>query len=237
MTTHYDEYTPVLVLAFYADATGNTVRVHKHLVEMDDRGHHLLGPAVPDRQADLDLIRGALGNRLTLTHPHVIASNSSHLLYWLPAGVRELHFTAKYAGANSIDRLSRLPIPHPPLLFAVRAGQLRVYALHRDARPDLDTPLYKAPYWNIFPHGIMCNGTVPVRDLNAVTCTPEQVAALFFDSKFSGASRQQLSNHPSSHEAMWQDAMRQGHFDPAWLVPEEEILTVADLLRNLGADK
>lgn len=51
----------------------------------------------------------------------------------------------------------------PPLVWKATVSQLSVFALHTAKKPSLMTPLYHAPFFNIFPTGAVCMGSVRVR--------------------------------------------------------------------------
>jgi len=75
----------------------------------------------------------------------------------------------------------------PPLLWKASKSKLQIWALPNDKRPDADTCLYHAPFFNISDNGSVCMGSV------AVAIHPQwfledfmqQWQSYFFDSKFS----------------------------------------------------
>ena len=81
--------------------------------------------------------------------------------------------------------------PHPALLFVVRNGVLFVRALSNDRRPDQDTKVAAAPYWNIDSNGAVCAGTMRCpKSLTVASIAAWQQA--FFQSEFThpgGAGR------------------------------------------------
>ncbi|NHA03311.1 PRTRC system protein B [Mucilaginibacter sp. HC2] len=61
-----------------------------------------------------------------------------------------------------------LPIPNgeahiPPMIWKAQRGTLQVYALYADVSAELNTALYKAPYFNIYEDGRVCLGTVSIQ--------------------------------------------------------------------------
>lgn len=50
----------------------------------------------------------------------------------------------------------------PPLLWRASSSQLWIWALAKDSRPELSSPLYCAPFFNCHSDGRVCMGTVDV---------------------------------------------------------------------------
>ena len=224
--------TPALALMFFTDAQGraHTYKVPLHQVAEDE---YELGAPVQGTAADLQALRSCLDGGVYLHHEHVLSSGNGTLLWWVPAGRRALFFDVRVEAAKGIEALNGRPVPHPPLLFRTQGGLLSVFALRENARPTLETALYRAPYWNMFDHGRMCMGTVklpPTIDPQR----PEEVTQRFFESNFSGASRLDLSAYPASHQQMWEEADRLGRFDPQWLLPEQGVKTLKEALTCTG---
>jgi PRTRC genetic system protein B len=94
--------------------------------------------------------------------------------------------------------------PHPPLVFKVCRHELFVRALEHDARPNANTPLKTAPYWNTEgSRGLVCAGTMRIPQEVAANSISEWVTA-FFSSSFthpSGAVR--LTSHPEGFAGLW----------------------------------
>src|SRR5512142_1307188 len=75
----------------------------------------------------------------------VVARTPELLAWWTPAKIRPMFFRA---GSELAD-VSGLRFPHPTLLFVVHSGLLYVRALRSGRRPNAETKLCAAPYWNI----------------------------------------------------------------------------------------
>lgn len=50
----------------------------------------------------------------------------------------------------------------PPLLWRASRSALSVWALTKDDRPQTDTPLYRAPFFNCYTDGRVCMGNVDI---------------------------------------------------------------------------
>jgi PRTRC genetic system protein B len=59
--------------------------------------------------------------------------------------------------------------PHPPLLFKACGSHLWVRALAKDERPEAETKLYMAPYWNCYDNGVCCTGSMKIPREKSVT--------------------------------------------------------------------
>ncbi|SFS61738.1 PRTRC system protein B [Mucilaginibacter polytrichastri] len=75
----------------------------------------------------------------------------------------------------------------PPLLWKASRGTLQVYALEGDSNITTDTPLYHAPFFNLYENGRVCMGTVKIKI--PADCLLEEFIHLwqqyFFNSFFS----------------------------------------------------
>ncbi|WP_189091570.1 hypothetical protein [Deinococcus ruber] len=220
--------TPKLIVVFYQEEQG-AVHPYKIPISQDDAGGYVLGAPIQGTARDVQVMRSCLEGGMTLLHEHVLYAGLGVLMWWVPAGRAPLHFLSKIKEASSIEALNGRPVPQPPLLMLLQGRTLRVFALQENKRPTMTTRLYKAPYWNMFADGKMCTGTVKIPDVIDPQ-KPEDITRLFFQSNFSGASRQSISNYPASHQEMWQEADRRDSFDPAWLMEEPRITTIKELM-------
>lgn len=75
----------------------------------------------------------------------VIARTPELLAWWAPPMIRAMFFRA----GSELVAVSGQRFPHPALLFVVRNGLLYVRALRSSQRPNAETKLCAAPYWNI----------------------------------------------------------------------------------------
>lgn len=85
-----------------------------------------------------------------------LARTPELIAWWTAAAIRPMFFR----DGSELAGVSGKLFPHPALLFVVRNGVLFARALSNDRRPDQDTKLAAAPYWNIDSNGAVCAGTM-----------------------------------------------------------------------------
>lgn len=75
----------------------------------------------------------------------------------------------------------------PAMIWKADKGSLTIYALAANAKPNAETPLYNAPFFNIHHNGSVCMGTVDV-DTEAANCLEDFIGkweSYFWNSYFS----------------------------------------------------
>ena len=182
-----------------------------------------LGPGRLLTTRDLEDIHQALRGRasLTLLPEHVLATTPEAVAWFEPAQERPMFFQTR---DTSLDTLHGT-FPQPALLWIYKGNHLDVYALAADARPTGETPLYRAPYYNVFDQGNVCVGSTPLPTHHDPTRTSE-ISDAFFKSAFT---------HPSGHgrlyrqwegsySQLWEHARTIGRFDTKHLHPADKTL-------------
>ena len=108
------------------------------------------------------------------------ASNQGCVIWYTPAQEVQLLFTQS------------LIIPSggafvPPLVWKADKAALHLYAVKSKSRPDMQTPLFHAPFFNMYANGGVCMGTVDI-DMEHVSCLEafiEQWESYYWNSYFS----------------------------------------------------
>lgn len=113
----------------------------------------------------------------------VLVRTSELLVWWTPAQHRILFF-GEHSGAGSDLNGKRYPIP--ALVFKVASGKLSVRALDKDERPQGETKLKTAPFWNGNESGEICIGTMRTPESSGVNAI-EGWECGFFQSEFTHA--------------------------------------------------
>jgi PRTRC genetic system protein B len=166
-----------------------------HRATANPDGAPMLGEAEPLSTEFLRVLSAGLGAYVApeILPATVLVRNAETLVWWSPAQHRTLFFAAHTKDASA---LNGLVYPVPPLVFKVAGRRLWVRALALDERPDGDTALQTAPFWNVNDAGEVCLGTMRVPQSTGVDSI-EGWERGFFESEFthaSGASR--LTNFP-----------------------------------------
>ena len=93
--------------------------------------------------------------------------------------------------------------PHPPLVFKTSGTELWIRALARDERPNGDTQLMTAPYWNMNDQGYVCTGTMRTPEEDSLGAM-EVWERGFFQSEFTHAyGAATLTNFGGGFLALW----------------------------------
>lgn len=107
-------------------------------------------------------------------------SKSSTIVWYTKAQFRNLFFNS-HLGIKSGKAHT------PPMVWIADRETLKVFALSTARKPTVNTPLYYAPYFNIYVDGSVCMGTVDIT--TAETGSVNELMTLwenyFFNSYFS----------------------------------------------------
>jgi PRTRC genetic system protein B len=215
----------------YRNDHGNRFMATVHgVVQTDKSGVPTLGAGQLLSTAALREITRQLGASCPAEFlpENVVARTPEMIAWWTPAAIRPMFFRD---GSELADVSGKL-FPHPALLFVVRNGVLFVRALHDNRRPDQDTRLAAAPYWNIDGNGAVCAGTMRTPKSLMVA----SIAAWhqgFFQSEFThpgGAGR--LTQRKGGTAALWRSLPGKKVFPRSNLIAMEAL---NEYLRKLEA--
>lgn len=156
----------------------------------------------------------------------ILAASLTRLVWWCPSKVRPIWFQTKSVRLN---RLNGASVTHPNLVFAATPQGLSVWAIAREQRPTPKTPLFHAPYLNVWESGGVCQGNVQFPRI-LVPSNIAQFERAFFDSNFTHANHHSLTRHPRGHDGFWRDlrSKRKKKVPWRWLVPTK--LTLENVL-------
>ncbi|WP_175981313.1 PRTRC system protein B [Burkholderia sp. BCC1630] len=167
-------------LLLYRNSAETQVYVTRHAARVVDGVPTLLaGEPVTERQ--LAAFAAAASKRVAqqgFVHERVIFAGSGVVAWWMPAGVRHVWFKSdKPLGTRAG------PAHQPALLFIAQGDSRHVFALAESARPQRETRLFQAPYYNVYSSGSVCTGNVEIaKQPNAADV--EQYEDEFFRSRF-----------------------------------------------------
>jgi PRTRC genetic system protein B len=195
-----------------------------HEIVPQAEGAPLLAPAQPLSLAFLRRLSEGLGARIApeVLPANVVVRTPEMLVWWVPGSRRIMFFGAVDKKAIS---LNGLVFPQPPLVFKVRNRELFVRALDANHRPETDTCLKTAPYWNVAAdNGRVCLGTVRAPDSASVDSMPLWETA-FFQSEFThpwGAAR--LTSYRGGFTSLWGSLRGKKKFTIRYLVDARQTL-------------
>jgi PRTRC genetic system protein B len=161
---------------------------------------------------------------------NVLARTPELIAWWICAQPRLMFFGG---GGPEATKLNGKMYPHPPLLFMVRGRELFVRALAEDRRPNANTRLKTAPYWNTDAEGRICVGSMRVPQETSVSSLSAWENA-YFASEFthpSGAVR--LTSHPGGFLGLWSRLAERKRFPVRFLVDSKQ--TLGEFVRGAQA--
>jgi PRTRC genetic system protein B len=171
-----------------------------------------------------DLMTG-LGQSIPLEilPERVIVRTSDMIVWWAPACERTMFFSDR-GGDPGLQKLNGKKYSHPPLLFKASGLHLWIRALAADQRPNAESPLYIAPYWNCYDNGVVCTGSMRIPREKSIAAVDAWELA-FFQSEFTHAAGVlKHTNHPGGLLGLWQCAMGKDHFPVRYLVKAKQTL-------------
>ncbi|MGA8595598.1 MAG: PRTRC system protein B [Bryobacteraceae bacterium] len=160
--------------------------------------------------------------------PQILARTETLLCWWSRATMRPLFFRRNDQGLAS---LSGKLYPHPPLLFLATRSDLFVWALPCDERPEENTIVFRAPYWNVYASDArVCLGTmVRPESLSLGSCSTWEEG--FFRSECTHAvGPHKLTRYRKGFLAMWKSLERKPLFPSRYLVALNT--TVSQVIRQ-----
>jgi len=174
-----------------------------HEVQAEKGKVPYLGPGQSLTTAFLRALARGLGARMApeILPENVLARTPDLIVWWSPPRHRLMFFGG---GNEEAAQLNGHLYPHPPLVFKICGHELFVRALEQDTRPDPNTTLKTAPYWNSEgSRGLVCVGSMRIPQEVTVASISEWENA-YFSSAFthvSGAVR--LTSHPGGFVGLW----------------------------------
>ncbi|HET7117846.1 MAG TPA: PRTRC system protein B [Hanamia sp.] len=119
----------------------------------------------------------------------------------------------------------------PALLWIANKEKLHIYALKSDRKPTENTPLYHAPFFNVYAEGNVCMGTVDI-NIRKSASLEEFTAAwenYFFNSYFSHLMQ---NHHPVKGNCvtLWKKLRKTGEPFPKDILKKTQN-TIKNILR------
>lgn len=223
------------ILLYRTDNDDQSLATLHDCVAMNGKPVILAGRAMSAAQSRAvakSLRRPAMGNGFL--PPNVLMCDGEHLVWHEPPQLRHLAFkaSAQFPDRSIGERAGR--VPTPGTIFMASRRSWSVFAYRGNERPTPATPLYQAPYFNVYRNGSICAGNVPVPRAT----TTERISAwndAFFRSYFAHANDTGLVDYSGDATGLWRDLLDGKHgedFPEAALKPQG--MTLRQLLQNLG---
>jgi len=111
---------------------------------------------------------------------HLDPSENGSVVWYTKPQHQKLYFAESLGLENGTVAL-------PALVWKANKKEMQIFALNGTAKPKAETPLYHAPFFNLYQKGYVCMGTVNVAIKSAASLEEFISAwhAYFFDSYFS----------------------------------------------------
>ncbi|HEV2133197.1 MAG TPA: PRTRC system protein B [Terracidiphilus sp.] len=121
------------------------------------------------------------------------------MVWWSESCRRQMFYQDAEEKASSLNGRT---FPQPPLVWRVDDSGLKIRALRENKRPDAETTLAVAPFWNLSDDGRVCTGTMRCPNSALAASIPEWEHG-FYESAFTHANVGRLTRHPGGFEGLW----------------------------------
>ncbi len=229
--------SPVRSIVVYTDKRQSSFYLESRDITNQGGKFHL-SAAVPLSDSAMKNIAQAYmkNNAFNMTHASIIPGHMLHgsnklgrtvVIWYRPAMRKTLNFSA------SIGIKGDKPVMVPATLNVIINTKLYIYALATDERPEANTKLYNAPYFNIYEDGNVCLGTANTGRVKKKTFEEEaeRFERAFYMAEQNGGVAQQCK---SSLNTIWTSLIKsQKPFPQKELVQHKKYKTLHDLMNKL----
>ncbi len=183
-------YHPKCALVFYENK-GRNSETYVEYFDMDENGNptnaHPLSIRESQRLSKSLNIQNKKDNEFLkpkgIMSPNILHINSSEIgkvVWFTKAQEKELFFVINLNIPNGTAHI-------PPLIWSADKFGLKIFAFKSNQRPNENTPLFHAPFFNIYEDGKVCMGTVDVKIKHSASLEEftENWEHYFFNSYFS----------------------------------------------------
>jgi len=195
-----------------------------HTVTPQKQGPPMLGPAQPLATSFMEDLADSLsgGTTAEVLPENVLAKSDRMIAWWTPRRRRPMFFENAEGKAQ---KLNGKAFPQPPLVWRVALGDLKIRALCENKRPDAQTTLAVAPFWNLSDDGRVCLGSMRCPE-SASVASIEAWEKGFYESAFTHANVGRLTRHEGGHDALWGELEgRRRRFPAGTLIQLPQTLT------------
>ena len=212
-------------ILLYSERGGQTVFASIHDVSMSKEGGARIEAGTPVSKTGLAKMMQTLWPEdyapAELLGNHILAKGSDHLVWYCKPQKRRVWFKNDEIG-HDVSAATH----QPGLVFVISKEDWYVFAVKGNRRPTSSTPLYVAPYLNVWAGGRICTGNIETPK-GTMRFSTEAWEEAFFRSYFT---------HPNQHEkgalttfkggifSLWKALMKGWDFPTETLVPTKETL-------------
>ena len=228
-------YHPKSALVFY-EAKGENTDVYVEHFDMDKNGNPINAHPLTEREANAlakSLQTEKNKDKAFLKSNGILPTNILHInpntdkgavLWYTKTQRRQLYFV------NDLNIPSGMAYV-PPMVWYANKNSLWVFALASDRRPTEKTPLYCAPFFNIYEDGRVCMGSVTISIKNSASV--EEFTGAWEDYFFNSYFSHLLGNNsPINGNCvhLWKDLIQTGKPFPKEVLKKKN-KTLKNLLR------
>ena len=170
-----DNDSTMYVEHFDMDRNGNPINAHPLTI---NEAKALAKSLHTDEEKDKTFLKSK--GILPINILNINPSQNGSVLWYTKAQQRQMYFVKNLEIPNGKAHV-------PAMLWFADKENLSVFALTSDKRPTEETPLYYAPFFNVYEDGAVCMGTVDVNIKNSASVEEFTTAweNYFFNSYFS----------------------------------------------------
>jgi PRTRC genetic system protein B len=197
-----------------------------HRVDLDKKGRPVIAEGTPANRGSIielaNKLQGTSFGKTEILPPNLLVMKPGLMCWYVPSRRARMYFETNDKTFNA--DLTGREVLHPATLF-VAARQLKVFALSTNDRPTMETPIFIAPYFNLYSSGSMCAGNQQL----PTAFSPSEIPAwetAFYETNFSHTNMNQsdLTGHPHGHNALWREMAktRLKQFPANYLLPSTD---------------
>lgn len=185
-------YFPISALVFYQKDDSNKETYVEHF-DMDKNGNPINAHPLTDIEANTLVKALSTKNKkeksqdflkpkgiLPINILRINPSENGSVLWYTKSMKRQLFFTENLEISNGRAKV-------PAMLWLANKRSLKIFAISSNQRPTDKTPLFYAPFFNVYENGNVCMGTVDVHIQNSTSLEEfiKKWEDYFFNSYFS----------------------------------------------------
>jgi len=220
------QYELAHAILLYKEQAGQSVFASVHDINSNNKGLRTIAAGIPVSKIGLvEMMQSLLPEDYApaeLIEENILAKGNDHLVWWCKPQKRTVFFRCKDIAESEVNAPANLPA----LVFMVTKTSWYVFAIKDDQRPSANTPLYVAPFLNVWKGGKICTGNVEMPK-GSMRFKPASYEAAFFDS-YSTHSNQwgkgALTKYRGGIFALWRALMKGRKFPVNSLVDAGETL-------------